>query len=75
MGGMLELSTMYLPINQNWSIFQQECQSECDDSVYILNNLLEKVANEACEFVGFKEYVHQLRLKLLVKCQIILYIL
>ena len=47
---MLEMSTMYLPVNQNWNKYLENCQNAYDDAQYILTNLLEKTANETCEF-------------------------
>jgi hypothetical protein len=50
------MSTIYLPINQSWLSFQEQYSNERDDSEYLLNKLLEKAANEACEFQNIKEY-------------------
>jgi hypothetical protein len=47
---MLEMSTMYLPVNQNWNKYLENCQNAFEDSQNILKNLLEKSANEACKF-------------------------
>ena len=47
---MLEMSTMYLPVNQNWYKYLENCQNAFEDSQYVLKNLLEKSANEACKF-------------------------
>jgi hypothetical protein len=52
---MLEMSTMYLPTNKNWFKYIQNCTNAYDDSKYILKKLLEKSANEACEFIDYKE--------------------
>ncbi len=52
---MLEMSTMYLPTNQNWFKYINNCKNAYDDSQYLLKNLLEKSANEACEFINYKE--------------------
>jgi hypothetical protein len=52
---MLEMSTMILPTNQNWFKYIKNCQNAYDDSQYLLKNLLEKSANEACEFINHKE--------------------
>jgi hypothetical protein len=54
--GMLEMSTMYLPINQNWSKYKINCENSYNDTQDILKNFLEKSANEACEFKEVKEY-------------------
>lgn len=54
---MLEMSTMYLPTNKNWFKYVENCRNAYDDSQYILKNLLEKSANEACEFIDCKEYM------------------
>lgn len=53
--GMLEMSTMYLPINKNWERFIDNCQNAYDDAQNILKNLLVKSANQACEFSQLKE--------------------
>ncbi len=55
--GMLEMSTMYLPVNQNWIKFKNNCQNSHEDTQDILRNLLEKSANEGCEFLDEKEHV------------------
>ena len=49
---MLEMSTMYLPVNQNWNKYLENCQNAFDDSQYVLKKLLETSANEACKFKG-----------------------
>lgn len=55
LAGMLEMSTMYLPTNHNWLKYINNCKNAYDDAQYILKNLLEKSANEACEFIDYKE--------------------
>ena len=49
-GGMLELGSMYLPIDQAWLTLKIKCQLDLSDTQYVLQKLLEKSANEACEF-------------------------
>ena len=48
------MSTMYLPINKNWLKYKSNCENAFNDAEFILKKLLEKSANEACEF--FKEH-------------------
>jgi len=55
LGGMLEMSTMYLPTNQNWLKYIENCQNAYDDAHYILKKMLEKSANEACKLKDVKE--------------------
>ena len=50
------MSTMYLPTNKNWFKYIKNCRNAYDDSQYILKNILEKTANEACEFIEYKKY-------------------
>jgi hypothetical protein len=52
---MLEMSTMYLPVNQNWFKYIESCQNEFDDAQYILKKLLEKSAYNACKASHQKE--------------------
>ena len=54
---MLEMSTMYLPINYNWLKYQNNCSNAYDDTQDILKKLLEKSANEGCEFINQREHV------------------
>ena len=56
LAGMLEMGTMYLPINQNWFKYIASCEKNYEDSEIILKKLLEKSANEACTFINQKEY-------------------
>ena len=60
---MLEMGTMYLPINKNWQRFVDNCQNSFDDAQYILKNLLVKSANQACEFANEKEQVPSLEIR------------
>jgi len=55
--GMLEMSTMYLPVNQNWIKFKNNCHNSHEETQDILRKLLEKSANEGCEFLNEKEHV------------------
>lgn len=55
LGGMLEMSTMYLPINQNWFKYIKNCENAFNDSENVLKKLLERSANEACKFIDLKE--------------------
>jgi DNA polymerase gamma 1 len=55
LAGMLEMSTMYLPINQNWFKYMANCDKKYDDSEIMLKKLLEKSANEACKYIDQKE--------------------
>ncbi len=48
---MLELGSMYLPIDRAWSTLKIKCELEQKDSKYVLQKLLRKSANEACEFL------------------------
>lgn len=50
LAGMLEMSTMYLPVNKNWNKYIQSCDSAFKDSENLLNKLLERSANEACKY-------------------------
>ena len=52
---MLEMSTMYLPTDKNWLKYINNCKNAFDDTEYLIKKLLERVANEACEFLDFKE--------------------
>ncbi len=49
------MSTMYLPVNQNWFKYIESCQNEVDDAQYILKKLLEKSAYNACKASEQKE--------------------
>lgn len=64
LAGMLEMSTMYLPINQNWFKYIKNCENAFKDSENILKKLLMRSANEACKFKNYKEYLFYLCLKL-----------
>ncbi len=55
--GMLDLSTLYYPINQNWKKYLQNFEASHIESTFIFNKLLQTQANEACEFIDFKEQV------------------
>ena len=55
LNGMLEMSTMYLPVNQNWFKYIESCQNEYDDAQSILKKLLEKSAYNACKQADEKE--------------------
>ena len=57
---MLEMSTMYLPTNHNWLKYQSNCRNSFNDTQNILKNVLQKSADEGCEFVDFKEHVFSL---------------
>ena len=50
LAGMLEMSTMYLPVNKNWPKYIQNCEKAFNDSENLLKKLLERSANEACKF-------------------------
>ena len=54
LAGMLEMSTMYLPVNQNWNKYLENCSNAFEDAQYVLKNLLEKTANDACKFIDTK---------------------
>jgi hypothetical protein len=47
---MLELGSMYLPIDREWLTLKIKCQLKLIDTQYVLQKSLEKSANEACEF-------------------------
>ena len=55
---MLEMSTMYLPINQSWPKYNDSCRNIYNETKQTLDRLLEKTANEACEFKNEKEQVY-----------------
>ena len=65
--GMLEMSTMYLPVNQNWLKYINNCENAYQDVEHNLKNLLEKSANEACEFINEKEHVLHFDFEFLLK--------
>lgn len=48
MYGLLEMSTAYLPVNQNWIKYLNEAQSTYDDFQKELKRLLMHLANDAC---------------------------
>jgi hypothetical protein len=48
---MLEMSSMYLPINKNWLRYIDNCERSYQDIQHIAKNSLIKSANEACEFI------------------------
>jgi hypothetical protein len=52
---MLEMGTMYLPLNKNWSRYIQNCTNAYEDVNNIVQNLLIKSANEACEYMANKK--------------------
>ncbi|KAG8201058.1 hypothetical protein JTE90_002733 [Oedothorax gibbosus] len=56
--GLLEMSSAYLPINQNWERYLQEAQSTYDDLQKELKLSLVHLANDACSLLqndSFKE--------------------
>ncbi|RNA01848.1 DNA polymerase subunit gamma-1 [Brachionus plicatilis] len=56
LAGMLEMGTMYLPVNKNWKKYIQSCDTAFNDSENVLKKLLERSANEACKFINQFEY-------------------
>ena len=52
---MLEMGTMYLPVNQNWTHYIENCDSAYEDMEHISKNLLIKCANEACLYFENKK--------------------
>ena len=63
--GMLEMGTMYLPVNQNWLKYIKNCENAYEDVDQNLKNKIEKSANEACELIDEREHVLILYLILL----------
>ena len=53
---MLEAGSMYLPITRDWLAFKIKSNLAYMDTRYVLQKLLEKSANEACEFINEKKY-------------------
>jgi hypothetical protein len=51
------MSSMYLPVNQNWFKYIESCENEFDDAQYILKKLLEKSAFNACKASHQKELI------------------
>ena len=54
---MLEMSSMYLPINKNWLRYINNCERSYQDMQHIVKNSLVKSANEACEFIHNEKLV------------------
>ena len=54
---MLEMSSMYLPINKNWLRYIDNCERSYQDIQHIAKNSLIKSANEACEFIHDQKLV------------------
>lgn len=55
---MMEMGTAYLPINQNWERYLNQSDAVYDDLQNELSRLLQKLANEACELLHDKRYIH-----------------
>jgi DNA polymerase gamma 1 len=50
LSGMLEMGNMYLPVNENWLQYIQNCESAHEDMEHISTNSLIKAANETCSY-------------------------
>ena len=57
MFGMLEMSSMFLPINKNWLRYIDNCKRSHQDVQHIVKKSLIKTANEACEFIHNEKLV------------------
>lgn len=55
LSGMFEMGTMYLPVNENWQQYIENCDSAYEDMEHISRNALIKCANEACLYFDNKK--------------------
>ncbi|KAH7972969.1 hypothetical protein HPB52_019706 [Rhipicephalus sanguineus] len=54
--GMLEMSTAYLPVNQNWERYLKEADSVYEDYQQELKQMLTSIANSACRLLHGEAY-------------------
>ncbi|XP_075555319.1 DNA polymerase gamma, catalytic subunit tam [Dermacentor variabilis] len=54
--GMLEMSTAYLPVNQNWERYLKEADSIYEDYQQELKQMLTSIANGACRLLHGEAY-------------------
>ncbi|XP_075723040.1 DNA polymerase gamma, catalytic subunit tam [Rhipicephalus microplus] len=54
--GMLEMSTAYLPVNQNWERYLKEADSIYEDYQQELKQMLTSIANSACRLLHDEAY-------------------
>ncbi|CAF1247175.1 unnamed protein product, partial [Didymodactylos carnosus] len=50
LSGMLEMSTMFLPINQNWNHFIREADVTFENIESDMQHILMQIANETCKY-------------------------
>lgn len=55
--GMLELSTAYLPVNQNWTRYVEDCEQVFDDLQTESKLLLMKRADHACQLLHDQRFL------------------
>ncbi|KAL3212517.1 hypothetical protein MRX96_007933 [Rhipicephalus microplus] len=53
---MLEMSTAYLPVNQNWERYLKEADSIYEDYQQELKQMLTSIANSACRLLHDEAY-------------------
>jgi hypothetical protein len=56
LSGMLEMSRMFLPINNNWTRFIHEAERTYESINSDIQHVLMQIANEACRQIIDKKY-------------------
>ncbi|XP_052279468.1 DNA polymerase subunit gamma-1-like isoform X1 [Dreissena polymorpha] len=56
LAGMFEMSTGYLPVNQNWQRYVNQSNTVYEDMQNQLKQLLMRLANDACKLLATEQY-------------------